>query len=79
MTDLTMQRPLHDDLETQNDEALRDLAARIKDILASRHKERQAQAVATMRRLAKEHGLNLEVKRKPRKRGRPAKADRAAG
>lgn len=48
--------------------------------LAEEHKiKRQKEALATIRRLAKENGLDLEIKRASRKRGRPVRPDRAAG
>ena len=62
-------------LGSQSDEALRDLIGRAKALLASRHAERQAHALAQIRQLAVDHGLHVKAKRRARKRGRPRKTD----
>jgi DNA-binding GntR family transcriptional regulator len=54
-------------------EALRGLIERAKALLASRHAERQAHALAQIRQLAADHGLHVKAKRRARKRGRPRK------
>jgi hypothetical protein len=61
-------------LDRQPDETLRDLIARAKALLASRTNERQDRALAEIRRLAREHGLDVQAKKPGRKRGRPRKS-----
>lgn len=61
-------------LDQQDDGELRTIIARARDILAAREDKRKKEAVAAIRQLAKEHGLDIAVKRPARKRGRPPKA-----
>lgn len=63
---------LIDRLESQDDDALRAMIARAREILASREDKRKKDAIAAIRRIAAEHGLDVAV-RKSRKRGRPSK------
>ncbi len=59
---------LIDRLEAQDDDALRALIARARDILAAREDKRKKEAIAA------EHGLDVAVKKPARKRGRPPKS-----
>jgi hypothetical protein len=60
-------------LDSTPDEALRELIDRARTLLATRENERRKQVLAQIRRLAKEHGLMVEVARPKRPRGRPRK------
>ena len=60
-------------LEALPDEELRALSARIMELLAARESERRKQALAQIRRIARENGLNVSVREPARKRGRPRK------
>lgn len=62
-------------LDTHSDEALRDVIEHAKALLATRHAQRQAQALAQIRQLAIDHGLHVQAKKRARKRGRPRKTD----
>jgi predicted RecB family endonuclease len=79
MTDLTMHTTMRNELQGKSDEALRDLIAGAQEVLSQRKKERQVEALATIKRLAKENGIDLAAKKTARKRGRPQKEGRAAG
>lgn len=61
------------DLTQASDEELRRLIKAASDQLARRDAERKREAMAKIRMLAKEHGLNVAIDRPARKRGRPAK------
>ena len=63
------------DLEQANDEELRRLIKAASDHLAARDAERKRAAVAKIKMLAKEHGLNVAIDRPAQKRGRPAKKE----
>lgn len=64
-------------IDTLPDQALRALIAQANTLLASRAADRRKQALAQIKRLAREHGLNVSVKKPAGKRGRPPKADPA--
>jgi hypothetical protein len=66
--------PSLDMLDGQPDEALRTLIRHAQAILEARDLGRKKQALDDIRRIAKEHGLDLAVKKPGRKRGRPPKA-----
>ncbi len=68
------QSPLFTELEQHSDEALGRLVERAREILAAREEQRKKSAVEEIRRIAKEHGLDIAVKKPGRKRGRPPKA-----
>lgn len=61
------------DLAQASDEELRQLIKAASDHLARRDAERKREAMAKIRMLAKEHGLNVAIDRPARKRGRPPK------
>lgn len=61
-------------LDTQADDALRALIARAREILAAREDKRKKEAIAAIRKLAAEHGLDVAVRKPARKRGRPPKS-----
>jgi len=65
---------LIDRLETQDDDELRALIARARDILAAREDKRKKEAIAAIRQLAAEHGLGVTVRKPARRRGRPPKS-----
>ena len=65
------------ELENQSDEGLRALIKSATDILSAREAARKKDACEAIRRIAREHGLDVAVKKPGRKRGRPPKA--AAG
>ena len=60
-------------LEALPDEELRAVIVRAKQLLAARASERRKQGAAEIRRLAKELGLVVVVKKPPGKPGRPRK------
>lgn len=62
------------DLESQSDEALRDLIDEAGRILKAREMRRKKDALAEIRRIAKVHGLDVAVGKRPGRRGRPPKA-----
>jgi hypothetical protein len=65
-------------LEKLTDDDLRTVGKRTGALLESREKERRAEALREIQKIAKAHGLNVDVKEgAQRKRGRPAKT--AAG
>lgn len=68
---------LIDRLEAQDDDALRALIARAREILAARDEKRKKEAIAAIRRIAAEHGLDVAVRKPARKRGRPPKSPSA--
>lgn len=65
---------LTDRLDAQDDDALRALIARAREILAAREDKRKKEAIAAIRQLAAEHGLDVAVRKPARKRGRPPKS-----
>lgn len=58
-------------LDQRPDEELRAIIDRAKHLLTERESERRKQALEQIRRLAREHGLDVAVKQPGRKRGRP--------
>lgn len=64
---------LVDRLDAQSDDDLRALIGRAREILAGREDKRRKEAIAAIRKLAAEHGLDVAVKRPARRRGRPPK------
>lgn len=60
-------------MDRASDEALTDLIARAKSLLAARETERKRKAVAEIKALAKAHGLNVAIERTARRRGRKPK------
>ncbi|WP_150120206.1 MULTISPECIES: hypothetical protein [unclassified Sulfitobacter] len=63
------------DLAEASDEELRLVIKVASDQLTLRDAERKREAMAKIRMLAKEHGLNVAIDRPARKRGRPAKKE----
>ncbi|WP_371061517.1 hypothetical protein [Rhodosalinus sp. 5P4] len=63
------------DLTQASDEELRLVIKVASNQLTLRDAERKREAMAKIRMLAKEHGLNVAIDRPPRKRGRPAKKE----
>lgn len=61
-------------LEAQDDEALLAVIGRAQGLLAARKRQRQREAVAAIRRMARQHGLDVSVALPAGKRGRPAKS-----
>ena len=78
MDDFTPQSARTTDLDSQSDDALRAVIENARSILEARKTERKKQAVAEIRRIAKEHGLDVAIENPARKRGRPRKASTAA-
>lgn len=62
-------------LDTLGDDALRQVRQHIDGKLAERANARRQHALSEIHRLAAAHGLNVAVKKRPRKRGRPPKGD----
>ena len=60
-------------LESQSDNDLRAVIDQARRILEARESKRKKQAVAEIRRIAKEHGLDVAIDKPARKRGRPRK------
>lgn len=73
MSDAAPSFPLLESLSNLPDERLRAVIERARKILADRETERQDRALAEVRRIIRDSGLKLQVKRKPRKPGRPRK------
>jgi hypothetical protein len=61
-------------LDSMSDNALRELIAQAKGLLATRENRRRNDALAQIRQLAKDHGLGIAIKQPARKRGRPRKS-----
>lgn len=74
--DLVRNDALVEKLDAHTDDELTSIIARARQILAARDDERKKQAVTAIQRLAKEHGLDIAVKKPARKRGRPPKQKR---
>lgn len=66
-------------LTQANDDELRALIDRASGILKERENERMRDAVARIKALAKEHGLNVSIDSPARKRGRPSNKPRGTG
>lgn len=62
-------------LDALSDDQMRQARREIDDRLARRANARRQQALSEIHRLAAAHGLNVAVKKRPRKRGRPPKED----
>jgi hypothetical protein len=60
-------------LKALADSELRAVIERANALLVTRRSERQDHARAEIRRLAKEHGLDVEARKRRGKRGRPRK------
>jgi hypothetical protein len=65
-------------LDELSDAELEAVAKRAGELLAAREKQRRADALREIERIAKEHGLSVDVKDPARKRGRPRKLKAAA-
>jgi myosin heavy subunit len=63
-------------LEKLTDAGLQEVIKRAQTLLKEREQERRREALREIQRLAKEHGIEVDVK-EGRKRGRPAKARQA--
>jgi hypothetical protein len=63
-----------DGLDRLTDADLRDVVTKAGAILAAREKERKAEALREIQKIARAHGLNVDVNEGKRRRGRPAKA-----
>lgn len=61
-----------DTLEKLTDAGLQEVIKRAQALLKEREQERRREALREIQRLAKEHGIKVDVK-EDRKRGRPAK------
>lgn len=62
-------------IDSLSDEKLRDLIGRAQGVLDARLQERRKTALAEIRRIARENGLDVSVRQKARRRGRPRKGD----
>jgi hypothetical protein len=62
-----------DALEGLPDAELREVVKRGQAILAARDQERRREAVREIERLAREHGLKVDIDGHKRRRGRPPK------
>jgi len=76
--DATTDLPVIESLKALADSELRAVIERANVLLVTRRSERQDQALAEIRRLAKEHGLDVEARKRRGKRGRPRKPAAAA-
>ena len=63
------------DLEQASDDELRRLITIASDQLAARDAARKREAIAKIKMLAKEHGLDVAIDRPARRRGRPPKKE----
>ena len=73
MDDLRQTTPVAQNLDALPDDDLRKILGQVGGILRAREQKRCASAVSQIRRLAKENGLSVSVKKTGRKRGRPPK------
>ena len=71
MGEIARQVPTIQNLESQSDDDLCSVIEQAKAVLEARESERKKQAVAEIRRIAKEHGLDVAVGKTSRRRGRP--------
>ena len=62
-----------ENLESQTDEELNAFIDRARNILQARQKERTKSAVAEIRRIVKEHGLDVAIKKPARKESRSSR------
>lgn len=67
-----------DGLESQSDDELHNVIGQARSILGQRKKAKEKEAVSEIRRIAKEHGLDIAVGKPAPKRGRPRKKVDAA-
>jgi len=74
MDEFVRNAALTEGLESQSDSALRDMIEKARSVLEARESERKKLAVAEIRRIAKEHGLDVAIDKPARKRGRPRKS-----
>ena len=74
MDDFTRQTPTTESFAAQSDDALRDVIKQARSVLQTRETTRKKQAVSEIKRIAKEHGLDVAVNKTARKRGRPRKS-----
>ncbi len=78
MDDFVRNTALTEGLESQSDDTLRDVIDQARSVLKTRESARKKLAVAEIRRIAKEHGLDVAIDKTARKRGRPRKKVDAA-
>lgn len=71
MDALAEKNPVLATLEALPDQDLEAVIAAAKSLLATRANERRKQALSEIRRIAKEHGLDVAVREPTRKPGRP--------
>lgn len=69
----TINKTITEQLDSHSDETLREVIAHARQILARRDDQRKKEALASIRQIARQHGLDVAVKKPARKRGRPAK------
>lgn len=74
MDEQLQEGPLPAPLDAAGDAELRALITQARRLLAERETARRKDALARIRTIAKEHGLALEVRKSPGRRGRPPKA-----
>lgn len=79
MNEVTRNMPVAPPLESHSDDGLRALIRQAKELLSARENQRRKQAAAQIRRLAKEHGLDVSVKKPAGKRGRPRSQETGDG
>lgn len=73
MDTTTINKAITEQLDSHEDETLREIITRARQILASRDDQRKKEALASIRQIARQHGLDVAVKKPARKRGRPPK------
>ena len=74
MSEGEMRAAVLDGLDKLTESDLKDVIKKAGAILAAREKERKAEALREIQKIARAHGLNVDVKEPAqRKRGRPAK------
>lgn len=61
-------------LKAASDEELRKIISEAKALLDARENDRKKDAIAKIKALAKEHGLDVAIDHQKRKRGRPKTA-----
>ena len=77
MDEFAPQTALAGTFESQSDDDLRNAIDRARGILKTRASARKKKAVTEIRRIAKEHGLDVAVGKPARKRGRPVNSSSA--
>jgi hypothetical protein len=78
MDSITTELSFLESLQTLGESELRAVIERANALLVTRRSERQDHALAEIRRLAKEHGLDVAARKRRGKRGRPRKTATAA-